>query len=154
MDTLNENGFQFLSDEDADEIITRYVELSALHYRNPANFTPYAIAFQVFSELKLRDPYSRSLAAAKAWMFDLSILDKISLQISLGDIKKHDTSKDAVLAGLFTIFNDHHAAKRDRIESAKQICKIQGYDAPTKQEVMTNAPSDMLANMAKLLQAQ
>lgn len=126
MDSGIANGFQFDKGEDAERIISRFVELSVLHYDN-TQFTPFAIALEVFNQEKLRDPATRSASAATEWANALDIQERIRAGYVRGKYGAFDASEEALIARVLAAAEKPYARLNDIVAAHRLVAEIKGY---------------------------
>jgi hypothetical protein len=111
-------------DEDEDELIARFVELSA---RYP-NREPFEICGVIFKNL--RDPGMRANQAAMVWSKDLDILERIRQARLNGFDENAITSKEQLQKKINATIEDVTIGaqeKKVRIDGYMAIAKINGW---------------------------
>jgi hypothetical protein len=109
-------------DEDEDEFISRFVELSAQY---GDKFPAPAITWEIFKNR--RDPEMRSNQAAMVWSRDLSILERIRVAKLNGGVEpKPVDTREQKLRKLEAIYNNEEMPVRERIKAIELHAKITG----------------------------
>ncbi len=111
-------------DEDEDELVARFVELSAAHSNEP----PIAITNYIFE--KLRDPIARANQAALRWSTNLSIRERIRQAKNNGGKELKKITKDELQAKILATTEDetlHHLEKRVRLQGYMNYAQTEGW---------------------------
>ena len=108
-------------DENEDELITRFVELSARYN----DYSAFEICGVVFKGLK--EPDLRANQAAMVWSKSLEIKERIrQARLNGGEEPNPLDSKEAKLRKLEAIYNNEENSLRERIKAIELHAEIQG----------------------------
>jgi len=114
-----ETPVPIFEDEDEDELIAKFVDLSARYKDRDA----YEITAYIFKNL--REP-TRALQAATIWSSDLGIKERIEAIRRQGFDTTPIDSKETKLRKLEAIYNNEDIAARDRLKALELHAQIQG----------------------------
>ncbi len=116
-----ETPVPIFDDEDEDELIGRFVKLSA---RYPDR-EPMEICGVIFENLQ--DPIMRANQAAMIWSKDLDIIERIeAAKLNGGEEEKPVETKAMKLRKLEALYNDGKLPVRDRLKAIELHARITG----------------------------
>lgn len=117
-----ETPVPIFEDEDEDELIARFVELTAVY---GDKFEPFQITQEIFKNLK--DPTMRANQAALVWSKDLAILERIKqARLNGGTEPKPIETKEMKLKKLEALYNNEDIGVKDRLAAMRLHAEIQG----------------------------
>jgi hypothetical protein len=117
-----ETPVPIFDDEDENELITKFVELSA---RYDGQYSPMEITAHIFKNL--RDPFPRANQAAMQWGSSLDILERIRLaKLNGGTEPEPPDNKTVKLKKLEAIYNNDKVGMKERIAAIKLHAEIAG----------------------------
>lgn len=111
----------FFPEEDAEEILLRYIDLMA---QWQTQYSTYEICKVVFQHL--RDPGLRSAQAADVWSKDLEIKEAIRQKVLYKDGPPKD-EKTQYKDVLKSIYEDQLVSARDRVAALRLVAELDGH---------------------------